>query len=160
MAGIPSAYNYLKSINLQGAAMQKLTIALGIWAAAGPIVGILLGHFLTRSWQREQWLRDKRNEEWHELLTALAESLRASLKIYPARALSGEEEQTIVEAQSNSFRVIRDRIFIAPDVQALNIENRWSAVVQYHSQSMDSKKLGNAYRELRDEIVRAATKRP
>ncbi len=140
--------------------MQKLTIALGIWAAVGPIVGILLGHFLSRSWQREQWLRDKRNEEWHELLTALAESLRVSLKIYPARELSGEEERTIVEAHSNSFRVIRDRIFIAPDVQALNIENRWSAAVQYHSQTMDAKKLGNAYKELRDEIVRTATKRP
>jgi hypothetical protein len=140
--------------------MQRLTIALGIWAAVGPIVGILLGHFLTRSWQRKQWLRDKRNEEWHELLTALAESLRVSLKIYPARTLSGEEERTIVEAQSNSFRVIRDRIFIAPDVQALNIENRWSAAVQYHSQTMDTKKLGNAYKELRDEIVQTATKRP
>jgi hypothetical protein len=140
--------------------MQKLTIALGIWAAVGPLVGILLGHFLTRSWQREQWLRDKRNEEWHELLTALAESLRVSLKIYPARALSDEEKQAIVEAHSNSFRVIRDRIFIAPDVQALNIENRWSAAVQYHSQSMDAKELGNAYKELRDEIVRTATKRP
>lgn len=139
--------------------MQRLTIALGIWAAVGPIVGILLGHFLTRSWQREQWLRDKRNEEWHELLTALAESLRVSLKIYPGRALSGEEERTIVEAQSNSFRVIRDRIFIAPDVQALNIEDRWSAAVQYHFQNMDAKKLGNAYKELRDEIVRTATKR-
>lgn len=147
-------------MNPLGAAMQRLTIALGIWAAVGPIVGILLGHFLTRSWQREQWLRDKRNEEWHELLTALAESLRVSLKIYPARALSGEEERTIVEAQSNSFRVIRDRIFIAPDVQALNIENRWSAAVQYHSQNVDAKKLGNAYKELRDEIVRTATKRP
>ena len=55
---------------------------------------------------------------------------------------------------------IRDRIFIAPDVQALNIENRWSAAVQYHSQTMDAKKLGNAYKELRDEIVRTATKRP
>lgn len=140
--------------------MQRLTIALGIWAGVGPIVGILLGHFLTRSSQREQWLRDKRNEEWHELLTALAESLRVSLKIYPARALSDEEERTIVEAQSNSFRVIRDRIFIAPDVQALNIENRWSAAVQYHSQTMDAKKLGNAYKELRDEIVSTATKRP
>ena len=37
-------------------------------------------------------------EEWRELLTALAESLRVSLKIYPARVLSGEEERQIVEA--------------------------------------------------------------
>jgi hypothetical protein len=137
--------------------MQKLTIALGVWAAIGPLIGIYLGHFLSRSWQQKQWLLDRRKEEWRELLTALAESLRVSLKFYPARVLSGEEERQIVEAQSNSFRTIRDRIFIASDVQRLNIENRWSAAVQHHSQTMDAKKLGNAYTELRDEIVRAAT---
>ena len=112
---------------------------------------------MARNTQREQWLLDRRKEEWRELLTALAESLRVSLKIYPARALSGDEERQIVEAQSNSFRVIRDRIFIASDVQRLNIENRWSAAVQHHSQTMDAKPLGAAYKELRSEIVKAAT---
>jgi hypothetical protein len=136
--------------------MQKLTIGLGIWAAIGPLAGILVGHFLSRSWQQEQWLMDRRKEEWRELLTALAESLRVSLKIYPARAPSGQEERDIVEAQSNSFRVIRDRIFIALDVQRLNIENRWSAAIQHHSQTMDAKKLGAAYKDLRAEIVATA----
>jgi hypothetical protein len=126
----------------------------GIAAAFG---GVLVGQRMARNTQREQWLLDRRKEEWRELLTALAESLRVSLKIYPARALSGDEERQIVEAQSNSFRVIRDRIFIASDVQRLNIENRWSAAVQHHSQTMDAKHLGATYKELRSEIVKAAT---
>jgi hypothetical protein len=138
--------------------MQKLTIALGVWAAVGPLIGIYLGHFLSRSWQQKQWLLDRRKEEWRELLTALAESLRVSLKFYPARALSGEEERVIVEAQSQSFRTIRDRIYIAADVKELNIENRWSAAVQHHSQTMDAKKLGATYDALRNEIIAIATK--
>ena len=100
---------------------------------------------------------DQRKEEWRELLTALAESLRVSLKIYPTRVLSGEEERLIVEAQSNSFRTIRDRIFIASEVKELNIENRWSAAVQHHSQTLDAKKLGAAYDAIRNEIVQMAT---
>jgi hypothetical protein len=137
--------------------MKALTITLGIWAAVGPLAGIVLGHFLTRSWQHKQWLLDRRKEEWRELLTALAESLRASLKIYPARALSGDEEREIVNAQSDSFRVIRDRIFIAADVKALDLENRWSAAVQHHSQTLDAPKLGKTYDAIRLEIVKRAT---
>ena len=135
---------------------QTATLIVAGLGIGGALGGIVVGHVLTRSWQRKQWLLDKRNEEWRELLSALSESLRVSLKIYPARALSGAEEREIVEAQSNSFRIIRDRIFIASDVQDLNIENRWSFAVQHHSQTMDAKKLGNAYKELRTEIVAVA----
>ncbi len=33
--------------------MPWLTPVLGIWAAIGPLAGIFLGHYLTRSWQRK-----------------------------------------------------------------------------------------------------------
>jgi hypothetical protein len=137
--------------------MRTPAIALGIWAAVGPLAGVALGHFLTRSWQHKQWLLDQRKEEWRELLTALAESLRASLKIYPARSLSGDEEREIVNAQADSFRVIRDRIYIAIDVKELDLENRWSAAVQHHSQTLDARALGRAYDAIRLEIVKRAT---
>jgi hypothetical protein len=127
------------------------------WSAIGPLVGILVGHVLTRSWQQKQWILDRRNEEWRELLTALSDSLRVSLKIFPARALDPEEQREIVSAQAECFRVIRDRIFIAADVKALDFENRWSAAVQHHSQTLDAPKLGKAYDVIRLEIVKLAT---
>lgn len=100
---------------------------------------------------------DRHNEEWRELLTALSDSLRASLKIYPMRALDPDEQREIVNANAECFRVIRDRIFIAGDVKALDIENRWSAAVQHHSQTLDAPKLGRAYDTIRLEIVKLAT---
>ena len=138
--------------------MQKLTAVLAIWGAIGPMIGIIVGHFLTRSWQQKQWMLDQRNEEWRELLTALSTSLRASLKIYPARALSPEEQREIVEAQAECFRVIRDRVFTAADVKALNLENRWSDAVRHHQEPLDAPRLGKAYDGIRLEILGLATR--
>jgi hypothetical protein len=134
-------------------------IALVIWGAIGPLAGIVVGHFLTRSWQLRQWILDRRNEEWRELLTALATSLRESLKIYPAHALTSEEQREITEAHADCFRVIRDRLFIAKDVKALQLENRWSEAVRHHSQTLDARKLGKVYDDIRLEILKVATTR-
>ena len=80
------------------------------------------------------------------------------ISIYPARALSPEEHREIVEAQADCFGVIRDRVFTAADVKALNLENRWSDAVQHHQQTLDAPKLGKAYDSIRLEILGIATR--
>ncbi|HTA21927.1 MAG TPA: hypothetical protein VK763_00215 [Terriglobales bacterium] len=47
------------------------TIVLGIWAALGPLTGIFIGHWLTKRWQREQWIADNQKEEYRRLLAGL-----------------------------------------------------------------------------------------
>jgi hypothetical protein len=133
------------------------TIALVLWGAAGPLVGILIGHYLTRSWQQKQWLLDRRKEEWRELMTALSGSLSAALKIYPMRALDSDEQREIVDAHTNCFRIIRDRIFIASEIKQLDLENRWSAAIEHHSQTLEPRKFGLVYDGIRQEIVKLAT---
>jgi hypothetical protein len=46
------------------------TLALVLWSVFAPLVGILVGHYLSRSWQREQWFRDKRSEDYQAVLSA------------------------------------------------------------------------------------------
>jgi hypothetical protein len=48
-----------------------VTVFIAIWAVVWPLVGILLGHYLTRSWQRRQWIADNQKEEYRRLLVAL-----------------------------------------------------------------------------------------
>lgn len=134
-----------------------LTIGLVLWGVVAPFAGIFYGHFLTRSWERERWVKDKRNEEWRELLTALADSLRVHLKMYPGRALDPDDYREILSVSEACFRVIRDRIFTAPDVKQLNLENRWSAAVEQHQLNLDAWKLGSIYDAIRLEIVKVAT---
>lgn len=137
---------------------QGWGILLVIWGAVGPLAGIVVGHFLTRSWQAKQWLLDRKNEEWRELITALSISLRASLKVYPVRPLDPSEQREIVEAHADCFRVIRDRLFIAKDVKTLNLENRWSEAVQHHKSTLDAAHLGKTYDGIRMEILVLATR--
>jgi hypothetical protein len=137
----------------------NITLIVAGIGIGGTLGGIVVGHILTRSWQQQQWELDRRNEEWRELLTALADSLRVALKIYPMRALDPDEQREIVEAHANCFRVIRDRIFIASDVKALDLENRWSAAVQHHSQTLDPNRVGSVYNGIRLEIVKIATEK-
>jgi hypothetical protein len=76
---------------------QTVTLIVAVAGIAGTFGSGFVAQRMARKSQREQWMLDQRKEEWRELLTALAESLRVSLKIYPARVLSGEEERQIVE---------------------------------------------------------------
>lgn len=133
------------------------SIALVIWGAIGPLAGILVGHFLTRSWQSRQWLLDRRNEEWRELLTALSESLRMSVRVYPGRLLNSDDQQEIIVAHENCVRTIRDRIFIAREVRALDIESLWAAALIKHNRTLDANAIGAVYDEIRLKILNVAT---
>ena len=48
-----------------------VTVSLTIWAAVGPLAGIMIGHYLVRSWERKRWLADHRREEYQRVLAAL-----------------------------------------------------------------------------------------
>src|SRR4249920_2709756 len=71
-----------------------LTLFFTIWAAAGPLVGILIGHYLTRSWQRTQWIADNQKEEYRRLLTALH---RLNLLIADGKPLMGQDVNQAVD---------------------------------------------------------------
>ena len=47
------------------------TIILGIWGALAPLIGIFIGHWLTKRWQREQWIADNQKEEYRRVLAGL-----------------------------------------------------------------------------------------
>jgi len=48
-----------------------VTMFLTIWAPVGPLLGILVGHLLVRSWERKRWLADNRKEEYRRVLAGL-----------------------------------------------------------------------------------------
>ncbi len=102
--------------------MNWITIAHYIsvaWAAVGPIIGVLVGALLTRSWDKQKWMNDNRKEECRELLTAISEAavleLKRILSVNSAglRIESGASLQVVDEAYTNSLKVFQDRIFIA-----------------------------------------------
>jgi hypothetical protein len=118
-------------VNSLRSEMGHLTIALALWGATGPLIGILVGHHLTRSWQREQWRRDNRKQEYRELLSCLSNAYTHMVRFGSGHGWPDEIHQRVEEVKTESFRVLRDRIFIAEEIKKSGIMELWAKV--FHS---------------------------
>jgi hypothetical protein len=133
--------------------MQKLTIALGIWAAIGPLLGIFVGHLLTRSWQREQARLDNIKAEYRELLTALADAYTTFIRLGPR---DEEVANAFDEARAASLRVMHDRIYIAERVEREKWLFCWIGMIENYKTDSDRLTLTNAFTDFQEKIRRAA----
>jgi hypothetical protein len=93
---------------------------LAIWAAVGPLVGVVVGGLLTAWWQRRQWILDNKALEYRQALDALNTYRFRFLNYYAghaggivardARAVA-EEGMALGQAQVQLDNVLADRIF-------------------------------------------------
>jgi hypothetical protein len=108
-----------------------MIVFLQIWSALGPLIGIGLGAYLTRSWQRKQWSLDNKKTEYRELISTLSRSVQRIIHNVPLPSYAGlavvnpEEEKEILLANVDARSVIHDRIFIHSRLQSENILERW-----------------------------------
>jgi hypothetical protein len=116
--------------------MQQETITL-IVAGLG-IVGTLtsgpLTQFIAKRSQREQWERDKKTEEFRELLDALTVAYLERCEIarnavimtnpFESDQTDGEVEPTA--AEMTAYRLLRTRLFTAIDLEAEDVTKRWT----------------------------------
>jgi hypothetical protein len=150
-----SLYN-LGQTNMEGPLTQEtVTLVVAGFGIAGTFGGVFLGQSMSQSWQREQWLRDHRIQEFRELLDALADSLRVSMTMH-AGALMEDQQRDIVKTHSNAMRVIRSRIFTMDFVHESQIEIRWVEASMQHSRDHNVAALAIVFNILQQKIVAAA----
>ncbi len=102
------------------------------------LLGVSLGAYLTRSWQRKQWLLDSKKAEYRELLSVLSQAAHYILNNSPhleqpnplGSLKSGEQERLSDGAADRGHAIISDRIFIADAMAREKIEQRWVKVVK------------------------------
>lgn len=140
------------------------TIILTIWGAMGPLVGIVLGHRLRKSWQREQWIADNRRREYQELLGTLMRSAGILMDYRNAMgtitAGTAEDQRRRAEAGSEAANVLSDRIFIANDIQEARIPELWSEMTTDYMTKGSLKQFDDRLEHIRKVILAAATKHP
>lgn len=86
-----------------------VTIFLTLWAAVGPLVGILIGHYLVRSWQRRQWLADNQKEEYRRVLAGLN---RLNMALIELHCYGNVDAQEIKQAMEESTIALNTSLFI------------------------------------------------
>ncbi len=106
------------------------------WAVVGPLVGVLLGAWLTARWQRNKWILDNKTAEYRGILDVL-NSYRFTLGEYYALykvamvAVAVQKKYDDIAlaksmgAVSNAFA---DRIFTYLAVQKSGARNDWTVL--------------------------------
>lgn len=102
-----------------------------VWAAVGPLVGVIIGAWLAALWQRKQWKLNSKRAEYQAALEALDRlrwRLTHHLSLYskaPFAADANDEkfrgQVAVAEALSSAIGTILMGIFIRPVVLASGI---------------------------------------
>ena len=139
-----------------------LNVLIALWHSVGQLMlGIFVGAYLTRSWQRKQWILDGKRTEYRELLTVLSESVYCMLHNSPhlgigifTAATTGEQERKSYEADIKARSAIEDRILIAAFIRNQNVLERWQLLAAHK----DVRQFINCWKELHNALIKASHK--
>jgi hypothetical protein len=133
------------------------TIILGIWAALGPLVGVRYGHALSKQLQIEHWTTDNKKQEFREVLSAITEAFSTIVRYGSAGIASGPEEQRARDmAESTSFAILRDRLFIERELDELKAIHRWLEATRDFDNHHDITQFTQRFAKLSSDIKEAA----
>ena len=133
------------------------TIILGIWAALGPLVGVRYGHALSKRLQTERWVVENKKQEYREVLGAITEAFSTIVRYGSAGIATGPDEQRARDrAESVSSGILRDRLFIARELEELNALNRWVEATRDFDNQHDITQFTQRFAKLASDIREVA----
>jgi hypothetical protein len=129
-----------------------------------PLIGIIFGHVLSRSWQLKQWQIERRWQDYQAVMTAIATAYMAMIRLYDletALSASPEIRDEVNSIKHDSFRVIRDRITIATELESNSILDDWAAaVMNYEADTREVKRFAKRFSDINERLVRMARNHP
>jgi hypothetical protein len=130
------------------------------WLAVGPLVGVLVGSWLTTRTQRKHWLMDNKRAEYRKLLTTLSSCGTRFAMIYGVgpTGLSPNEQRKLARAAEQSGNVIYNRLFIADEMKRLNVMNRWKQTVDALRNGRNMNAFTEGFGGIMEDIRTAALK--
>jgi hypothetical protein len=139
---------------------QTVTLIVAGLGIGGTFGGVMVGHFLTRSWQREQWRLDHRREEYRELLGTITSAYMRIISAYESTVPVVDEElkRHIREAKNESFQVLQDRIAIAWELEDTDVLDVWTEAILGLETNGDSIKVAKKFRPMREKITLMANR--
>jgi len=108
-----------------------------VWAVVGPLVGVVIGAWLTARWQRKKWILDNKTSEYRGILDAL-NSYRFVLTEYyalykvamvavPAQKMY-DDQIALAKAQGAVNNAFADRIFTGLAVKQSGARDEWRSL--------------------------------
>jgi hypothetical protein len=135
-----------------------LTLFLTLWAALGPIVGIVLGNYLSRNNQRKQWRTDNRVNEWRELISVL---FRSVTTISECDALRRQNDIKVLnkqgEAEMTALLTIGNRVFIDKDITEERLFQHWNQAVERFREQHNPDNFGAEFKTILESLKKKAS---
>jgi hypothetical protein len=134
-------------------------IFLSVWAAVGPLVGVLLGAYLATRAQKQHWILDSKKEEYRELLSTLTQSFNVLLDYHAPMVGHGPDEQRAEHAERlKALAAIGDRLFISDEVKRIDVLNRWHKAVRRLEKDVNGSAFAESVGGILADITNSAKK--
>ncbi|HXP70738.1 MAG TPA: hypothetical protein VOA88_15760 [Candidatus Dormibacteraeota bacterium] len=133
------------------------TYAKGVWAAVGPLVGVLVGAYIANRNQRKEWVADNKKQEYRELVSILTRALNSVMLESAVLVAHSPEEQREFERIGNEVLItIRDRLFIEDVVTKLRVYERWRQALADFRGVRQRQVLIDKVEEIKSDLRKAA----
>lgn len=117
----------------------------------------LLCVFVGGLFEHKQWRRDRKQEEFRELVTALVAAIMEQQK-FIAKSKPGDSASQMFEAQYLALRIVADRIFIRESIKPLKVDEIYIDANEQFTKDRDSEKFSARMDILIHDIVTVAEK--
>jgi len=125
--------------------------------AAAAILCVLIGHFLTRWSQHKQWLRDRKLEEFRELVSAMTKAIVDTQHLVACGAPDlGEQWQKTFEVQKDALRTLADRIFIRDELESIKFLDDYMKAFEDIRKDKDIDKFGPRMDAVMNAVIKSA----
>ena len=110
-----------------------------VWSAIGPLLGVVIGSFLTLRNQRRNWIADSKKAEYKELITTLTKSMSTINRLTGQMVvLDGEMQRAREKAYMDVLEVNQSCLFIANKIRYLKIDLRWRHLCHKLRETLDN----------------------
>lgn len=132
--------------------------AKGIWTAVGPLIGVLIGAYISSRNQRKQRIADSKREEYRELLTTMSKTITIFFRDRAGLLPNGTNRIDLLTTTSNNvMEVIQTRIFIASVMTKLQVLPRWKEALELpQNNAKDNSLFAQAVGKILEDVRNAA----
>jgi len=136
---------------------QTVTLIVGGLGILGTLGGVVVGQYMARTWERRQWLLEKKIDEYRELLTTITEAYAYFILNHRSGvAQSPEIQQHLNDLNSQSLQVIRTRILVAKEIREKDVMNLWADALRKYDDSFEVDPFTWEYHKVCNIIVKLA----
>ena len=139
-------------------ASEMIEHAKNAWIAIGPLVGVMIGAWLSGYWDRKKWIKDNRKQECKEVLTAMSKTATLLLAWTMAKEVDKASRDAFRVAFLESVQVFSQSLFIAKDAEYQQVFDLWKDAVHNYQTTLDHRKFDDVLEQIRSKVIAMATK--